>query len=222
MGSVLCVNTKLQGSWYSCCRGILIIALIYWGALWTCTIKVMHHHPLRWWGQTSAEEVLQGQTDHAAEAVWQSVSIRTRSPAHSSLLCSWSSSACPALPCLFNWQKNGLAEKGKFLCQFNELNYLTDSGWMREGRIMCRRDLHSLLQWQRQQVVKLSYLSAPYNLIFEPLTAQKWSTEILYFLSMCSSSASFKYVPESLTVLVDIVSTELRAVLKEIKHCIYS
>lgn len=48
--------------------------------------------------------------------------------------------------------------------------------------MMCRRDLHS--QWQRQQVLKLSHLSALYDLIFEPLTPQKRSTEIFYFLKM--------------------------------------
>lgn len=48
--------------------------------------------------------------------------------------------------------------------------------------MMCRRDLHS--QWQRQQVLKLSHLSALYDLIFESLTLQKRSTEIFYFFKM--------------------------------------
>lgn len=64
----------------------------------------------------------------------------------------------------------------------NLMSSLTWNGWQR--RIRCRRDLHSLFQCKRQQVVKLSYLSAPCNLFFEPLTAQKWSTEIFHFLNM--------------------------------------
>lgn len=186
--------------------------------------KEMHHHHLRWWwGQTSPKEMLQGQTDPAAEAVWQSVSIRTRNLAHFSQLCSWISCAHPALPCLFSWQKNGLAKKGKFLCRFNELNYLTDLGWRRGKDDVQERSALSLSGAEAasgQTVLFVCILQSDFW-TFDSTEAIPWNISFLKRLT-CSSSASFKYVPEFMTVLVGIVSTELTAVLKEINHCMYS
>lgn len=177
-------------AWTQNCKGHDTAAVgEYWSLLWV-TEELYEPVPLRrcitiTWDGGEDRGLLRrcckdGQITQQRQSDRQSVSISARSPAHASQLCSCISSACPALPCLFNRQKYGLAKRGNFLCQFNELSYLTDL-----GRMMCRRDLHSLLQWQRQQVVKLGgYVSAPYNLIFDPLTAQKWSTEILNFLNM--------------------------------------
>lgn len=130
MSSLLCVNKKLQGSWYSCCRGILIIALSYWGALWTCTIKEVHHHHLRWWwGETSPKEMLRGRRHHTAEAtvcVHQNKEPGSFLPAvFLDLLCLSGSSL------LLQLTEKWSGKKGKVFCAVNEPNYLADLAWMR-------------------------------------------------------------------------------------------
>lgn len=121
-------------------------------------------------------------------------------------------------------EKQSVRKKEKFSRQRSDLYGLTGLAQLRgQGDVRERRDLRCLC-WRQRRQSRAAVLSAYCLLGFVTPTAWERSAEILKFLKhgLRSSSASLKYVPEFMTLLVDTTPRELIAVVKKICHCLYS